>query len=50
VGEVTIYIQGVPDDLHRRFKVLATTRGESIKAAILRLMAEEVKRAEGKKR
>ena len=43
---MTIYIEGVPDDLHRRFKTLATSRGETIKALLLRLMAEEIERGE----
>lgn len=41
---MTLYVRDVPEDLHRRFKAYAATRGESIRAALLRLMAEALKK------
>ena len=34
----TINIRTVPDDLHRKFKIFAVTKGSTLKAEILRLM------------
>ena len=42
----TLYIRKVPDALHRRFKLLCATRGLSIRAEVLRMIEEELGRAD----
>lgn len=42
----TMVIKGVPDDLHRRLRVAAAQRNESIKAIVLRGAEAELDRIE----
>ena len=45
---MTILIRNVPEALHKQFKAYTALSGESINGALIRLMADEVKRKGGK--
>ena len=42
----TLYVRDVPDPLHHRFKLLCATRGLSIRAEVLRLIEQELAKAD----
>lgn len=39
-----LQVRDVPDDLHREARVLATERGESLRALVIRAIEREVER------
>jgi plasmid stability protein len=45
-----VYIRDVPEELHRRIRVAAATKGESMRALALRALQREVERMEAEER
>jgi plasmid stability protein len=48
--EIHLYVRDVPDDLHRRARVAAARRGESIRALVLRALEAECARLDAEER
>ena len=46
---VNMIIRDVPDDLHRRFKVLCAEEGEPMKGKVIQIIREYVEKQEKKK-
>jgi predicted HicB family RNase H-like nuclease len=44
-----LQVRDVPDDLHREARVLATERGESLRALVIRALEREVDRLRGER-
>jgi plasmid stability protein len=44
----TLNLRPIPDDLHRALKIEAATRGTSIRALVIQVLQEWVKREAGK--
>ena len=45
-----VYIRDVPEELHRRIRVAAATKGKSMRALALRALEREVERTEAEER
>jgi plasmid stability protein len=42
----TVYLRNIPEDLHRRLRVAAAIKGESMRSLALRALEAEVERME----